>query len=612
MRAMSDVILLLDRDGRYLKISDGASGRLFRTREELIGHRLHDVFPGARADTFLGYIHTALDEGRPVEAEYTLEIGGQTVYFAASISPITNDTVVWVARDVTAQRVAEAALRRQALVFETIHDAVLVMDLDGRILEWNPAAERIFGYRRDEAIGRTPQLFQRPDVAPTLEPEINAAVRTRGRWEGEVPFVRRDGSEGIADAIVVLQRDERGEPVGIIGVNRDVTGRRRVEEALRRSEERLQQAQKIEAVGRLAGGIAHDFNNLLTAISTSAELALAALSDGHPARADMQEIREAAHRAARLTTQLLAFSRRQVLQPSIVDLNVIVGDAERMLRRVLRADIALLTALDPELGLVHADRGQIDQVLMNLFVNARDAMPEGGAIVLETANVEVGDEPHELGVASGQWVVLRVRDTGVGMDAPTRERIFEPFFTTKDAAQSAGLGLATVYGIVEQSGGQVFVESAPGAGSVFHVFLPRAEEPALAGVAEADRVLPRGTETVLLAEDEQGVRASVRRILEKQGYHVIEATNGVQALRVREEMEGPLHLLLTDVVMPEMGGFELASRLRAKHPDLKVLLMSGYPDGAGFAPPLGAAFVAKPFTAEALVRQVRELLDAPG
>jgi PAS domain S-box-containing protein len=612
VRAVSDVVLVLDREGRYLKVADSAIGKLYRSPPELLGRSLHDIFPRDRADGFLGLIREALDRGEPVDAEYELELPTGTYWFASTIVPMDDDRVVWLARDITARRRADETLRRQALVFETIYDGVMLMGLDGRILDWNAGAERIYGFTREEMLGRTPVVLQHPDLEGRLEPEINEAVLARGRWEGEVPFVRRDGREGVADVVVVLQHDELGKAVGLLGVNRDITERKRVEEALRQSEEHLRHVQKMEAVGQLAGGVAHDFNNLLTAISTSAELALASLPRDSSARDDLAEIREAAHRAARLTTQLLAFSRKQVLQPRVLDMNLVVGEAERMLRRVLPVDVALLAALDPAVGCVRADPGQLEQVLMNLVVNARDAMPSGGAIVIETAalDLDAPDATRAPGLPPGRWIVLRVRDTGVGMDAATRARIFEPFFTTKEAGKGTGLGLSTVYGIVEQSGGMVQVDSTPGEGSVFHVYLPRAEEELSPDGDEPAITLPGGHETVLLAEDEAGVRASVRRILEKHGYEVHEASNGVQALRVRDELEGKLDLLLTDVVMPEMGGFELASRLRARHPGLKVLLMSGYPDGAGFAPPLGAAFLGKPFTAESLVRRVRELLDA--
>ncbi|HEU4564878.1 MAG TPA: PAS domain S-box protein [Gemmatimonadaceae bacterium] len=612
--AMPDVILVLDGEGRYRKVLETGVSSLYRPPHELLGRRLHDVFPRERADAFLGYIRRALETGEPVEVEYALPIGGRSMWFDASIAPAGEDSVVWVARDITRRKRAEEALRRQALVFETIHDGVIVMDLEGRVVDWNPAAERIFGWTRAEMLGRSVGDLHPPELGGRVEAEINHTVRAEGRWQGELRLVRKDGAERLVDVVVVVQRDGSGEPVGIIGVNRDVTERRTVDEALRRSEEQLRQAQKIEAVGRLAGGIAHDFNNLLTAISSSAELALAALPADTPARDDLREIQQAAHRAAALTRQLLAFSRNQVLQPRVLDLNLVVGDAERMLRRILPADVALLTALDPALGYVRADPGQIEQVLVNLVVNARDAMPGGGAIVVETANVAVDDamlSAHPE-LSPGEHVVLRVRDTGHGMDDETLARIFEPFFTTKESGHGTGLGLATVYGIVRQSGGHVVVESAPGVGTAFHIILPRVEEHPRAEGEAAHCSLPRGSETVLLVEDEPSVRVAARRILEMHGYRVVEAEHGLDALRRREELGGGVDLLLTDVVMPEMGGFELASRLRARQPGLPVLLMSGYPDGAGSAAPSGAGFIAKPFAAEALVRQVRELLDTAG
>ncbi len=383
---------------------------------------------------------------------------------------------------------------------------------------------------------------------------------------------------------------------------------------LAQAQQQLTHAQKMEAVGRLAGGVAHDFNNLLTVIRGRAEQMLERLPPEHPLRRHADLIHRTGDRAAALTQQLLAFSRRQLMQPEVLDLNAVVGDMERMLRRVIGEDVAIEIVPERALGRVRADASQIEQVVMNLAVNARDAMPRGGTLTIRTANAEAA--AREAGVPGGRYVALEVRDTGVGMDAQTRQRIFEPFFTTKEPGKGTGLGLATVYGIVAQSGGHIEVETAPGRGAAFRIYLPRVDAPddaPVAAVAAADAA--GGSETLLLLEDERDVREMAAEILTGQGYEVLGAARCVEALGLAERHEGPIQLLVTDVVMPEMSGPEVASRLVALRPDLKVLYVSGYADDAlgqhGVLEP-GVAFLPKPFTSRELARKVREVLDDTG
>jgi two-component system, cell cycle sensor histidine kinase and response regulator CckA len=385
--------------------------------------------------------------------------------------------------------------------------------------------------------------------------------------------------------------------------------------ALRRSEEELRQAQKMEAVGQLAGGIAHDFNNLLTGILSFSDLILQEIRPGDPIRSDLEQIRHAGQRAAALTRQLLAFSRRQILQPKVLSLNSILDELSGMLRRLLGSEIPLEIIPDPGLWYVIADPGQLEQVLVNLIVNARDATPKGGRVRITTANCRVSPESPERagGVRPGAYATLAVADTGVGMDIATQARIFDPFFTTKETGAGSGLGLSSVYGIVEQSGGHITVESAPGRGSTFMIYLPRHNETNIALTGAMDRrSLPVGSETILLVEDETSVRTSARRLLERHGYSVVEARHGVEALQLAEEPGRYFDLVVTDVVMPEMGGRELVERLRARQPSLKVLFMSGYSERAisadGTMPP-GTAFVEKPFTVDQLIRRLRKVLD---
>ncbi|MBI5419354.1 MAG: response regulator [Deltaproteobacteria bacterium] len=398
-------------------------------------------------------------------------------------------------------------------------------------------------------------------------------------------------------------------------MDRSEARRRQAEETLRRSEEQLRQAQKMEAVGRLAGGIAHDFNNLLTAIAGYSTLLLQGVVDD-PSRRNIQEIQRASDRAASLTRQLLAFSRRQILQPKVMDLNAVVGAMDDMLRRLIGEDIDLLTVLEPGVRKVKADPGQMEQVIMNLAVNARDAMPEGGKLTIETANVVI-DESSVRGhvtMQAGSYVVLALSDTGSGMDPETISHIFEPFFTTKEVGKGTGLGLSTVYGIVKQSGGYIWVYSEPGRGTTFKIYLPQAtEEAETAKPAEVRAGLLGGSETILLVEDEDSVRSLVREVLARNGYTVLAARNGEDALRACDGNAGAIHLMLCDVVMPGMSGVELARRIVPLRPEIKVLYMSGYTDTAivrqGVLDP-GTAFLEKPFAPDALARKVREVLDS--
>ncbi len=392
--------------------------------------------------------------------------------------------------------------------------------------------------------------------------------------------------------------------------------RKEAEEALRKNEEQLRQWQRVEAIGRLAGGVAHDFNNLLMTILGCSELLLRDFDHEDPRREEVEEIRRAAQRATSLTHQLLAFGRRQVLQPQVLGLNEIVENMNRMLRRLIGEDIQLLTLLSPGLWPVKVDPGQIEQVIMNLVVNARDAMPSGGRVTIETANVNLDDaySRRHISVRPGAYVMLAVTDTGCGMDTQTQSHLFEPFFTTKEKGKGTGLGLSTVYGIVKQSGGNVWAYSEVGKGSSFKVYLPQAGE---ARAVYPPKPIPPslrgGSETILLVEDEDAVRVMISRILRSKGYEVLEARHGQEAIQVCGDHRGPVHLMVTDVVMPQMSGRELANQLAPRRPEMKLLYMSGYPDNAivqhGVLDP-GTAFLQKPFTLDALEGKVREILDS--
>jgi signal transduction histidine kinase/ActR/RegA family two-component response regulator len=406
----------------------------------------------------------------------------------------------------------------------------------------------------------------------------------------------------------------RGSIVDITDRKVAEAARARLEETLRKTEDQLRQSQKMEAIGRLAGGVAHDFNNLLSVVLSYSAFALAALDDNDSVAADVREIQSAGKRAADLTRQLLAFSRQQMLAPAVVDLNDVVGHMDTMLQRLIGEDIDLRTVTPPQVGKVKVDPGQIEQVIMNLAINARDAMPNGGTLTIETANVFL-DEPYvssHVGVKVGPHVLLAVADSGVGMTPDVQARIFEPFFTTKERGKGTGLGLSTVLGIVEQSGGSISVSSVPGRGATFRIYFPCTDEdPDSMQLAAAPRTL-QGTETILLVEDEEQLRALGRQILSKSGYHVIVAENAPNALTICEKYEGTIHLLLTDVVMPLMNGRELAERAARLRPAMKVLYVSGYTDNTIVHHGVldeGVAFLQKPITPDNLRRKLRDVLD---
>ena len=468
---------------------------------------------------------------------------------------------------------------------------------------------RILGYDPAEALGPT---WWTDHLHPEDRDPVLAAVPSilsKDHAAFEYRFRHKDGSYHWIHDEARLTRDSAGQPVEVFGSWVDITERKALEM-------QLLQAQKMEAVGQLAGGVAHDFNNVLTAIGGYAELLRDDLPGEDTRRHDVEEILRATERAATLTRQLLAFSRRQVLAPRVLDLNGVVAGIDNMLRRLIGADVALKTALAPDLGAVRADPGQLEQVIMNLIVNARDAMPRGGKLTIETANAEL-DQSYALehrAVAPGPYVMLAVSDTGVGMDAATQARIFEPFFTTKEKGKGTGLGLATVYGIVKQSGGNIWLYSEPGRGTTFKIYLPRVDQaPEQLAAAPAVRETPRGTETVLLVEDDDAVRTLTRKMLAAHGYTVLAAGGGAEALELAAGHTGPIHLLVTDVVLPGMSGRDLAARFRSGRPGVKVLYTSGYTDEAIVHHGIldaGIAFLQKPFTSTTLAHKVRETLDS--
>jgi PAS domain S-box-containing protein len=519
-----------------------------------------------------------------------------------------------VIRDVTEQRAAEQTRALLAAIVESAQDAIISKRLDGTITSWNAAAEHLFGYARREVIGK-PITILVPSDRFDEERALIERITAGGRVDPyETVRLRKDGTEVVVSISLAPIRDPTGKVVGASKTAHDLTARRKAAAALQRAEEQLRQSQKMEAVGRLAGGVAHDFNNMLSVILSYGDLMLGEMKPGEPMRDDLEEIRKAGRRAADLTRQLLMFSRQQMLEPRVVDLNEVLANMDKMLQRILGADVDLVSLPSKPLGRVRIDPSSVEQVIMNLVVNARDAMPTGGQLTMETADVEL-DEAYaqeHFGVTPGPHVMLAITDSGTGMDRATLARIFEPFFTTKGSGKGTGLGLSTVFGIVQQGGGSVWVYSEPGKGTTFKVYLPRVD-------AAIERLRPtvppttvRGSEMILLVEDDDQVRAVARGILVKHGYHVIEARNGGEALLISEKHAGTIHLLLSDVVMPQMSGPELARRLASTRPGMRVLCMSGYTDDSIVRHGVleaRLAYLQKPITPEALATRVREVLD---
>ncbi len=508
------------------------------------------------------------------------------------------------------------ALRRQERLLRQIIDAnpslIFVKDWDGRFVLVNQATAEVYGTTVTSLVGKTDADFNPnvEEVAHFLRDDRDVMSSGRPKIIAEEPVTNPETGETrwFQTIKMPLRTPEEGTAT-LLGVATEITERKRLEE-------QLLQSQKMEAVGQLAGGVAHDFNNILTAIVGYTDLLAAEVEDNERQLEDLEEIRKAARRAAALTRQLLAFSRKQVLEPRIIDVNGVVMNLDKMLRSLISENIELKTDLADDLAAARADPNQIEQVIMNLAINARDAMPDGGTVTIETRNATLDDAyaAQHVSVIPGEYVMLAVSDTGCGMDERTKSRIFEPFFTTKPAGRGTGLGLSTVYGIVKQTGGNIWLYSEPGKGTTFKIYLPAIaalpEDIGKVAPAEAAR---RGAGTVLVVEDDEQLRRLTHRALDAQGYTVLVADRGGTALDIARRHKGDIDLLLTDVIMPDTNGRKLAETIRAARPGLRVLYMSGYPDGAiashGMLEP-GVAYLAKPFTTEAITRKVREVLEA--
>ena len=544
-------------------------------------------------------------DGRKIPTEYRVSLvtatEGEPTY------------IISVGRDITERKKIEDALRESEThlraVFSSTPDLLMLLDREHRIQMINRAEP---GLTEEQILGQALCLFAGADQARVrahLDRVVDEAIRQQYATRHERPDGTTVHFNSVAAPVIV-----DGEVIGTVVSARDVTDRIKLEEDKERLEEQVRQSHKMEAVGRLAGGVAHDFNNLLTVINSYAGMADEELREGDPLKADIQEILVASERASGLTRQLLAFSRKQVMQPRVIDLNEVVAELEKMLRRLIGEDIEFHTMLAKRVGRINADPSQIQQLLMNLAINARDAMPEGGILTIETKSVylDAAQASMRPDTKPGSYVMLAVSDDGHGISPELKERIFEPFFTTKEQGQGTGLGLAMVYGIVKQSGGSISVESEPGEGTTFQIYLPAVDEEMSDPLLQAASVDLRGNETVLVVEDERAVRNLVSRILTSSGYTVVSEPNGAMALHECELNGTEYDLVLTDVVMPQMNGRDLANRLAVLFPNLKVLFMSGYTDDALLRHGVieeGTHFIAKPFKPMALLQKVRQVLD---
>ena len=606
-----DAIYVVDPGtGRIRYANRGASRDAGYAREELVGRAIGDLEPGLTDVRFrrvlaslrrdqgaiLAYeaVHRRSDGSEhPVHVRIQLvetEAGSQALVFAENMPD---------------RRGPAVERERLPSAIEQFSDAIMVLDDDGRITYVNEAFVAATGFEREELYGRAPTILADPAVPASGARWASIASGTP--WSGSLAAHTKNGHRFEAEWAVTPIRDAEGRECGHVAVARDRSRERALEAQVAR-------IQRMEAVGQLAAGIAHDFNNILAAASGYAELVREPLARTDPARSDLDQIIAATDRGATLVRQLLAFSRRQVMQPEVLDLDEVVDGIVPMLRRLLGENVELTTSRGRHLGRLMADPSQVEQVLVNLATNARDAMPSGGRLTIETANVEL-DEAYanaHAGVAPGPYVLLAVSDTGVGMDAATLAHMFEPFFTTKGPERGTGLGLATVHGIVNQSGGHVWAYSEPGQGTSFKVYLPRIDETAMRRTSAPAAATTGGSETILLVEDEDSVRALVKRVLERYGYRVVSVSNPDQALGLTAEVLASVDLLLTDMVMPGFSGPELAAILMDRLPGLRVLCMSGYAEQSAEHQGLGGvatAFIAKPFTAPGLGSKVRELLD---
>jgi two-component system, cell cycle sensor histidine kinase and response regulator CckA len=585
------------------------------TAIELLKSGAVDYVIKDRPDRLPFAVGRALDEAREKKIHKENDVALKEAYRQLGASQIATLGILEdLKAEVRVRQEREAELQRVSMAVEEAAEVIVITDPEGTIQYANPAFEEVTGYSREEAVGQNPRLLKSGQQNLAFYQDLWGTIAGGRVWKGRMVNKRKDGTFYTQVATISSVRDASGRILNYVAVKRDITEFLRIEEERAKLQEQFLQAQKIESIGRLAGGIAHDFNNMLSIILGFGQLVLDELRPGDPLHGWVKEIMSAGQRSKTLTRQLLAFSRKQTLQPEVLDLNHLVRELEKMLYRLIGEDITLELALAQDIGRVLVDPGQIEQVIMNLVVNARDAMPTGGRLLIETAAVELDDtytETHPES-ESGKHVLLAVTDTGCGMSKEILSQIFEPFFTTKKKGRGTGLGLASVYGIVKQSGGTVWVYSEPGQGTTFKIYLPQTQAVEESAVAKPEAAVPvAGGEHILVVEDEEMLRKLMASLLSRLGYTTTLAANGGEALLLVEEKGLKPDLIITDVVMPNMSGKQLIERLRRNHPHLKTLYMSGYTENAIVHHGVldaGTPFIQKPFNIQDLGAKVQDIL----
>ena len=616
----TDAVFVKDLQGRYLMINSAGAAFVGRSVEEILGKTDGDLFSADTAGTIMEMDRKVMVQGITQTYEERGTSNGISRLYLATKGPYRDAHgeiigLLGISRDITERKRAEEEIRQSQqklrIHFEHTPLAVVEWDVDFRVAAWNPSAERIFGYSRQEALGQHARFMVPTQYWPHVDQVWQALLKQQGGGRSKNDNLTKDGRTISCEWYNTPLIDDSGKVLGVASLVQDVSERVALEEKLR-------QSQKMEAVGRLAGGVAHDFNNLLTIILGYSQLLADGLPEGSRLADNTKQIKSAADRAAGITRQLLAFSRKTVLSPHVINLNDIVLNLDSLLRRLIGEDIEVFSMPAKDLGSVKADPSQIEQVVMNLALNARDAMPHGGKLTVETANVNLDGKyaQEHQSVEPGRYVMLAISDTGEGMTQETQARIFEPFYTTKEVGKGTGLGLSMVYGIVKQSGGYVWVYSEPGRGSTFKIYFPRVDAPAEVLEPEKHPIkVQRGTETILLVEDDEQLRELSSSVLTNCGYHVLVASTPEQGLTICKVNANRIRLLVTDVVMPRMNGRQLAEQVLKIQPEMKVLYISGYTNNAighyGVLDP-GLWFLPKPFTLSDLVSKVREVLDTSG
>ena len=617
-------IALIDNDGKFIYINPAFTN--------ITGYALEDISLGRewlhKASRFLEYREEIINSQKRGVVEKCIEKtfsiickNGEIKAIEVRPTLLDDGRIVMILFDITERKRAEEVLshseEQYRLIAENTRDLICTLDLQGNFHYVSPSFKEVLGYSPEELRGLNAFSLIHSDDRETTMKIYQQALINKEAGNAEFRYRHKNGNWRVFESVGKWIFNGNGIPPQSVLVSRDITERKQTEEKMAALQVQLGQSQRMEAIGRLAGGIAHDFNNMLAVIQGYSDLCLFNIPKENPVREDIKAITNAVKRAANLISQLLAFSRRQTMKMEVIDLNPLLQNLEKMLRGVIGEDVELVTTLEVDLGRIKADPGQIEQTLLNLALNARDAMPHGGKLTIETANVTLKETSRQnhMGLTPGHYVMISITDTGSGMTQEVKERIFEPFFTTKEIGKGTGLGLSMVYGIVKQSGGHIGVDSEPGKGTTFKIYLPRVDEP-MVEVEEKEKDicgLSLGNETILLVEDEEEVRKLVARILRKQGYKVLEASQGKEVFSLCEEQEGPIHLMVTDVVMPEMTGVELAEHIKQVYPEMKVLYMSGYSSDRVAIDrekvEKRIEFIQKPFTVYRLARKIREVLE---